>query len=126
MNNWQILRTFDHPQQAHILVSKLESMGIRCQLQDELTVQSYHIISNAIGGVKLWVHNADLAAAQEMMIAAGFGDTPEGLEAEPSRLQVALGRFPLIGSLPPEVRIWVILGGLGAVAVALYSYWLLS
>ena len=50
-----------------VVRSRLESEGIICFVQDELTVQVSPFYSNAVGGVKLQVRESDLAQALEIL-----------------------------------------------------------
>ena len=49
------IRTFQNYFSAHILLTRLRSMGIECYLKDEFTVTVDPILSNAVGGIKLVV-----------------------------------------------------------------------
>lgn len=83
MDNWKILHTFTYPQDAHLVKSYLESEGIDVVLQDELTTQVNNFISNAIGGVKLWVRDEDIAKGIEILEKGGYitvGDTEPPIE----------------------------------------------
>lgn len=53
-------RIFDNPMDAHLLKSKLESLGVTCFLQDEHTVTIDPLVSNAIGGIKLKIKEEDI------------------------------------------------------------------
>lgn len=55
-----------------IIRGKLESEGITCFVQDELTVQVNPFYSNAIGGVKLQVRESDLNQAIEILKETGY------------------------------------------------------
>lgn len=57
IDNYTILTTFPYSTEAQITKSKLEAEGIHVLLLDEKTVDSDPLISQAIGGVKLLVHN---------------------------------------------------------------------
>lgn len=63
IDNYIILATFPYSTEAQITKSKLEAEGIRVMLLDEKTVDSDPLISQAIGGVKLLVHNDNAAEA---------------------------------------------------------------
>ncbi len=63
IDNYTILTTFPYSTEAQITKSKLESEGIRVMLLDEKTVDSDPLISQAIGGVKLLVHNDNVTEA---------------------------------------------------------------
>ncbi len=49
------IRTFQNYFFAHILLTKLRSVGIECYLKDEFTVTTDPFLSNALGGIKLVV-----------------------------------------------------------------------
>ncbi|MFB0938588.1 MAG: DUF2007 domain-containing protein [Urechidicola sp.] len=57
------LAVFDYTTEANLVKSKLDSEEIRTRLLDEKTIDSDPLISQAIGGVKLQVHNEDLDKA---------------------------------------------------------------
>lgn len=56
--------TFSKPEEAHLLRSQLESAGIAAFVKDEITVQTYWLYSNAIGGVRVQIDEADMEAAR--------------------------------------------------------------
>ena len=62
-DNYTILTVFEYSTEAHLMKSRLDSDGIRTLLMDEKTIDSDPLISQAIGGVKLLVHNDDLKKA---------------------------------------------------------------
>ena len=62
-DNHTILTVFEYSTEAHLVKSKLDSDNIRTLLMDEKTIDSDPLISQAIGGVKLLVHNDDLEKA---------------------------------------------------------------
>ncbi len=72
MQDFDIIATFTLPSQLVVAKSKLESLGIECITKDELTIQSYNFISNAIGGVKLLVHKSKIVEARQILIEGGF------------------------------------------------------
>jgi hypothetical protein len=49
------IRTFQNYFSAHIILTRLRSLGIECFLKDEFTVTVDPILSNAVGGIKLVV-----------------------------------------------------------------------
>ena len=61
-----ILQSFNNYLDAHLLMAKLESEHIQCWLQDENTVTLYPILTNAVGGIKLFVNKNDLARARQI------------------------------------------------------------
>lgn len=62
-NNYTILAVFEYSTEAQLMVSKLDSENIRTMLMDEKTIDSDPLISQAIGGVKLFVHNDEFEKA---------------------------------------------------------------
>lgn len=109
MDTYITLKTFTYPSEAYILRGKLESEGISCFLQDELTVQSNPLYSNAVGGVKLQVKEADLSEATSIMLAGGYQpDTDSG----PPKFYTSLAKFtsaiPFISQLPEIVRVLIL------------------
>jgi phosphoglycerate dehydrogenase-like enzyme len=55
--------TFANPAEAHLLAAHLGGNGIEAVLRDENTVQADILLTNAVGGVKVDVAEADYAAA---------------------------------------------------------------
>lgn len=53
--------------EAHLVMGRLEEEGIRCWLKDEHTVTLNPIWTNAIGGIKLMVAEADVLRAKEIL-----------------------------------------------------------
>ena len=58
---------FSKPEDAHLFRLKLGAAGIEAYVQDENTVQLYWLYSNAIGGVRVQVSEADLEAVRELL-----------------------------------------------------------
>jgi hypothetical protein len=65
-NNYKILATFEYSTEAYVTKSRLDSDGFKTMLMDEKTIDSDPLISNAIGGVKLLVHQNDFEKAAEI------------------------------------------------------------
>lgn len=62
-SNYKILAVFEYSTEAHVTKSRLDADGFRTMLMDEKTIDSDPLISNAIGGVKLLVHQNDFEKA---------------------------------------------------------------
>ena len=62
-DNYKILAVFEYSTEAHVTKSRLDSEGFKTMLMDEKTIDSDPLISNAIGGVKLLVHQNDFEKA---------------------------------------------------------------
>ncbi|NEN25035.1 DUF2007 domain-containing protein [Cryomorpha ignava] len=117
MQDFVIIATFTLPTQVVVARSKLESLGIECITKDELTVQSYNFISNAVGGVKLLVHKSKIVEARQILIEGGFLTEQEN---KPTKADVFLGNPKNINRLKKTVIIFVSL--LIGIALFLMSY----
>ena len=61
------VRSFDNYIYANILLSRLKDAGIDCYLKDENTITIDPLLSPAIGGMKLMVHNSDLPRVNQLL-----------------------------------------------------------
>lgn len=61
------VKTFDNYFSASIILTRLQSEGIECYLKDEHTVTIDPILTNAIGGIKLVVKEADAAIVNKRL-----------------------------------------------------------
>lgn len=59
--------TYQYSSEAIIFKGKLESEGIEVFMRDHLTIDSDPLVSNAIGGVKLFVKNEDFEKAAKIL-----------------------------------------------------------
>lgn len=66
IDNYTLLDVFEYSAEAQITKSKLEAEGVRTLFMDEKTIDSDPLISKAIGGVKLLVHNDDVIDAKRI------------------------------------------------------------
>ena len=64
--------TVTYAHEVAVIRGRLESEGITCFVQDELTVQVNPFYSNAIGGIKLQVLSKDLSQAIEILKEVGY------------------------------------------------------
>lgn len=62
-----LLCSFDNYIPAHIVLGRLKDEFITCYLQDEYTVTIDPLLSNAIGGIKLMVAEAQIDRAKEIL-----------------------------------------------------------
>ncbi|HEY6504300.1 MAG TPA: DUF2007 domain-containing protein [Chitinophagaceae bacterium] len=62
-----ILRSYDNYIPAHIAMGRLKEEFINCYLQDEYTVTIDPLLTNAIGGIKLMVAEAQAERALEIL-----------------------------------------------------------
>jgi hypothetical protein len=72
MTSFETIAVFTFPGDLVIAKTKLESEGIECRVLDELTVQSYNFLSNAVGGVKLQVPKSEFDRAYSILLQGGF------------------------------------------------------
>lgn len=63
-NHFAVLAVFEYSSEAQITKSKLDSENINTMLVDERTIDTDPLLSQAIGGVKLFVHKSDLDRAK--------------------------------------------------------------
>jgi hypothetical protein len=70
------LRRFRDLPGALVAKGLLDSAGIKCFLSDENTVRMDWLWSNALGGVRLWVREDDVAQAVELL-DHDFSSDPE-------------------------------------------------
>jgi DNA-directed RNA polymerase subunit RPC12/RpoP len=64
--DYSILAVFEYSTEAQLVKSKLDSEEIKTMLMDEKTIDTDPLLSQAIGGVKLLVHNSDLERASKL------------------------------------------------------------
>lgn len=76
---WAVLRRYSTPLEAHVVRGHLEAAGIPCFLRDEHTIGVNWLYSNALGGVRLCVPEAELERAQEILTGAAEESSPAGL-----------------------------------------------
>ncbi|MCE7991659.1 MAG: DUF2007 domain-containing protein [Roseivirga sp.] len=111
MNPFVTVAVFDLPHNAYIIRSKLESLGIEVMLKDELTIQVDNFLSNALGGVKLQIREADLERARPILLEAGLlKETPATTETAKSWFERQTDRIPLISRWPTSLRAISIVG----------------
>lgn len=108
IDNYTILVTFPYSTEAQVTKAKLEAEGIRVMLLDEKTVDSDPLISQAIGGVKLLIHNDNVKEAIKIYnhirayekdkngnaIVCKNCESTKILVAEPSRKNIFYMLFP--------------------------------
>lgn len=95
-----LIATFTVPEDAHLFRTFLESRGIEGFVLDENVVQLFWHYSNAIGGVRLVVDDADaddaVTAYHEYMSALRSGPYPE----RPVRIWPAVLLLSLVFGAP--------------------------
>ena len=98
--NYVTVLTFTYSHEVAIVRGRLESEGINCFVQDELTIQVHPFYSNAIGGVKLQVREQDLEQTIEILKETGY-ITYEDLRPskELENLNKLFSKVPIINKL---------------------------
>jgi len=71
---------FSIPYQAHLAKGLLEANGIAAHIADEFTVSVNWLYSNAIGGVKVQVAEADVEEARRILADKESGEITEQTE----------------------------------------------
>jgi hypothetical protein len=61
------LQSFDNYIEAHMVMGNLQEENIACWLKDEYSVTIDPMLSNAIGGIKLMVAEAQAERAMEVL-----------------------------------------------------------
>jgi hypothetical protein len=105
MDDFVTVLTTSYPQQLWIVKGRLEAEGIECFVKDELTVQSYNLLSNAIGGVKLQVQKKDVEQANDLLFQLGYKKEEilhDDLLTQVNRKTVSI---PILGKLSIVTRI---------------------
>jgi predicted nucleic acid-binding Zn ribbon protein len=65
--SYTLLTTFSNYMDAHLCQMHLQEEGINCWLKDENTVTIDPILTNAIGGIKLMVHDTQAGRAADLL-----------------------------------------------------------
>jgi len=65
--NYIQLRSFDNYINANIQLGMLQDKGINCHLQDEYIITLDPLLSPAIGGMKLMVHETQAQRAMKLL-----------------------------------------------------------
>lgn len=77
MKNWVQLAAYAYAHEAHMDKGLLEAEGIKCIIFDEGIVQANPLLSNAVGGIKLLVHNTEVERAREILSGDMLDEEPE-------------------------------------------------
>lgn|GEM_PF-171702 len=67
MNNYQVIAIFTFPSEYTVLRHLLEQANLRFVFQNETMVSVLPFHSNAVGGIRLLVHQDDIAEATEIL-----------------------------------------------------------
>lgn len=61
------IANYQYSSEAYLFKGKLESEGIEVFLQNENTINTDPLLSNAVGGVKLFVNSEDVMKAKQIL-----------------------------------------------------------
>ncbi len=118
MDKFVTIKTFTYPLEVAVIRGRLESEGIDCFVQDELTVQANPFYSNAIGGVKLQVREHDVRKAIEILEEGGYLKEADFL---PTPLYTAFDnatfKIPFLRNMRLEFRLMVIVAVVVSVGI---------
>lgn len=64
--NWVFLRSFVWPHEYYTLQAFLESNGVRVSFRDEMIINIDPFLSNALGGIKMYVAEEDFELAMAL------------------------------------------------------------
>ncbi|MEZ5022511.1 MAG: DUF2007 domain-containing protein [Chitinophagales bacterium] len=74
MSNWIHIASFSFPDKMGVVRSLLESNGINCVSQNDMTIEYYTFMPTTAGGIKLIVSKDDYEEAVKIMEEGGYGD----------------------------------------------------
>ena len=67
MSKFYQIATYQYSSEAYLIKGKLESEGIEVFLQNENTINTDPLLSNALGGVKVFVHSGDVLKSRQIL-----------------------------------------------------------
>jgi hypothetical protein len=120
LDKFVTIKTFTYSTEVAIIRGRLESEGIECAVQDELTVQANPFYSNAIGGVKLQVRQSDVQKAIEILEEGGYLKEADFLPTPLyTTLDNATFKIPFLRNMRLEFRLMVIVAVVVSVGILL-------
>ena len=105
MENYQLLAVFSYPHELVTVKSLLESEGVDCYVKDELTVQVDNFVSNAIGGIRLLVHESNIERARIILSGNPFLVADNASNDFLEKFALRTNRIPILGALKTELRL---------------------
>jgi hypothetical protein len=103
--------SFTFPSELAVIKARLESEGIRCYTKDEFTVQVHNFYSNAIGGIKLQVHESDEKRAVEILKKNGLIKEEQSVPSKFwTKFNTSTSYIPFIGEWRIELRLFILVG----------------
>lgn len=67
MSKFKQIANYQYTSEAYLFKGKLESEGIEVFLQNENTINTDPLLSNAVGGVKLFVKSEDVLKSKQIL-----------------------------------------------------------
>lgn len=105
MENYQLLAVFSYPHELATVKSLLESEDIDCYVKDELTVQVDNFVSNAIGGIRLLVHESNIERSRSILKGNPFLVVEDSDHDFLEKFALRTNMIPILGSLKVELRL---------------------
>lgn len=101
---------FQFTSEAHILKGKLEAAGVEVFMRDSHTIDADPLMSQALGGVKLFVHTTEMEKAREILTDIHLfpvTDEAECAKCSKDKLELPVFKrllydlFPFFATTPP-------------------------
>lgn len=67
MSKFKQIANYQYSSEAYLFKGKLESEGVEVFMQNENTINTDPLLSNAVGGVKLFVNSDDVMKAKQIL-----------------------------------------------------------
>lgn len=108
MDEWKLLFAVDNVMDAYMIRAQLELNEIEVQLKDDLTVQVAPGYTSAIGGIRIFVQESNLAIANEILIELGYKKiTPKKPNKFLSFFDSKTKSIPILGKKLLIVRLFI-------------------
>lgn len=122
------IQVFETTNITRLSVAKLalDNAGIPYNSLYENTLQLDGVYAMGQNGAQLMVNEADVARANEILSEAGLMNPT--MDEEPSSIQTfseSLGKYPILKSIPANLRFLVLIGGILIIGFLILSYFLL-
>jgi hypothetical protein len=93
-----VVRAYSQPHEAHLACSALHAAGLHATVIDANIVAAVWLFSNAVGGVKLLVREADASAAREVLDGPAVVDQDDDADFRAAVDASPVVRCPRCGS----------------------------
>lgn len=123
MDQFVTVRTFTNPIDLAVIKGRLESEGIECVVQDELTSRANAFYSAAMGGARLQVRQSDLKATIEMLEEGGYLKEADFLPTPfYTTLDNVTFKIPFLRGMRMEFRLMVIVAAVVSLLLLLMFF----